>query len=251
MTNPREYNLFHRFIEEYSHIGFKGIDPDAPIMLALEEMMEKNDQFFYIADAINLEILFSSKRSAQMIGVEPEDLSFYHFMEATHPEDIQRLNIGRTKVIKLAQDLFIAKSGSSIISTNYRMQTPGGGYSNFLIQGYVFFSSIPKKTVFFLKIHTNIDWFKKIKNGYHYYFGNDLSYLRYPDKELLQLGNVFTRREFEIIKLIHSGLSSEQIAKKLFLSLYTVNTHRGNILKKTNKAQISDLIFELNERGVI
>ena len=59
------------------------------------------------------------------------------------------------------------------------------------------------------------------------------------------------KREFEIIRLIEAGLSTEQIAEKLFLSVYTVNTHRGNILKKTHKSQISDLIYELKERGVL
>ena len=65
------------------------------------------------------------------------------------------------------------------------------------------------------------------------------------------MGNVFSSREFEIIRLIEAGLSSEQIAEKLFLSHYTVNTHRRNILTKTGKKNISDLIYELKERGVL
>ena len=65
-----------------------------------------------------------------------------------------------------------------------------------------------------------------------------MSFFRYPDQKMLQLGNVFTNREFEIIKMIASGMSTEQIAEKLFLSVYTVNTHRGNILKKTGITKI-------------
>ena len=98
---------------------------------------------------------------------------------------------------------------------------------------------------------TNIDKFKMKKNGYHYYTGNDLSYFNYPDDELLKIGNIFTKRELEITKLIESGLNSEQIAEKLFLSHYTINAHRANILKKTNKSHISELIYDLNERGLL
>ena len=65
------------------------------------------------------------------------------------------------------------------------------------------------------------------------------------------MGNVFSDREFEIIKLIESGMSTEQIAEKLFLSPYTVNTHRGNILRKTGKSHIFELINELQERGLL
>jgi hypothetical protein len=247
----KDYKPFLKFLETYSPGGFKAIDPNDPLIVNMEKQMEKNDQFIYIADAIRMEILFTSKRSSEMIGVKPDDLSFYHFMVSTNPKDIQRLNLGRTKLLKMAQDIFIAGKGSALISTNFKIRTPGGGYSEFLIQGYLFYSNIPYETVYFLKIHTNIDWFKKLKHGYHYYIGNDLAYFRYPDEKMLQIGNVFTKREFEIIKLIESGMSSEEIADKLYLSHYTVNTHRGNILKKTKKAQISDLIYDLKERGLL
>jgi DNA-binding CsgD family transcriptional regulator len=68
---------------------------------------------------------------------------------------------------------------------------------------------------------------------------------------MLKLGNVLSDREFEIVKLVHLGLNSEQIAEKLFLSKHTINTHRNNILIKTGKAHISDLIYELKERGLL
>jgi len=251
MDNSRSYNLFFKFLETYTPVGFKDINRNDPLMMQLEEMLEENNQFFYIADIIQMKVLFTSKRSTEMIGIEPTEVSPYHFMECTHPEELQRLNRGRAKTIKLAQDLFIAGDGKTIFSTNFRMRAPGGEYSNILIQGYMYFTTIPYKTVFYLKVHTNIGGFKKIKHGFHYYIGNDLSFLRYPDEELLNLGNVFSDREFEIIKLIESGMSTEQIAEKLFLSPYTVNTHRGNILKKTGKSHIFELINELQERGIL
>ncbi len=57
--------------------------------------------------------------------------------------------------------------------------------------------------------------------------------------------------EFEITRLIASVFESEQIAEKIFLSLRSVNTHRGNILEKCGKTHISDLIYELQKRGVL
>jgi len=64
-------------------------------------------------------------------------------------------------------------------------------------------------------------------------------------------GNVFSVREFEIIRLIEAGLDSEKIAEKLFLSVHTVNTHRRNMLEKSGRASIADLIYYLKERGVL
>jgi len=89
------------------------------------------------------------------------------------------------------------------------------------------------------------------KNSFHHYAGNDLSLFRFPDEELLNISHNLSDRELEIVKLIESGLGSKEIAEKLFISVHTVNTHRSNILQKTGKSQISDLIYELKEHGVL
>jgi DNA-binding NarL/FixJ family response regulator len=39
--------------------------------------------------------------------------------------------------------------------------------------------------------------------------------------------------------------------KKLYLSVHTVNTHRRNIVKKAGKPQISDLIYDLMQKGLL
>jgi DNA-binding CsgD family transcriptional regulator len=250
-ANSHDYSLFFKFIEAYTASGFDGINPNDPLMVELETMMEADNQFLYLADAIQMKIHFTSRGSQKILGIPPENLTFYQFMEATHPDDIQRLNLGRSKIVKLAQDLFIAENGYTLLSTNYKYRIPSGKYSDFLVQCYLFYTTIPYKTVFFLKIHTNIDWHKKIKNGYHYYIGTDLSCFRYPDNDLLSKGNVFSAREFDILKLIASGMGSEEIADRLFLSVHTVNTHRRNIMVKSGKTHISDLIYEMKDRGVI
>jgi DNA-binding NarL/FixJ family response regulator len=42
-----------------------------------------------------------------------------------------------------------------------------------------------------------------------------------------------TNREVEVINLISNELSTKEIAKTLFLSEYTIQTHRKNIIRKT------------------
>lgn len=251
IPESNSYSIFFKFIQTYTSAGFKGIDRENELILQVEEFTANHDQFFYVADTIQMKILFTSKRSTEMMGILPDELSFYHFMEASHPDDLHRLNLGRTKILNRAQDIYIADKGEILLSTNLKIRNSTGKYSNFLVQNYLFYSSFPTRTVYMFKLHTNIDWSKKMKNGYHYYIGNDMSNFRYPDDELLSIGNVFSKREIEIIKLIEAGLSSVQIAEKLFISPFTVNTHRANILEKSNKIHISDLIYDLKEKGLL
>jgi DNA-binding CsgD family transcriptional regulator len=247
----QDYNLFFRFVETFSPVDFKGIDPMDPLVVELDQMLERNNQFFYVGDILQMKFHYVSKQCLKMLGIKPAELSPYHFFEATHPDDMQRHTLGRAKLFKMAHDLYTEEKGNSLLSLNLKLRNPRGGYSEILIQLYLFYSVIPYKSVFAIKVHTNIEGFKKNKKGIHFYAGKDTSLFRYPDKELLMIGNPLSDREIEIIRLIEAGLSTEQIAEKLFLSPYTVNTHRGNILEKTDKTHISDVIYYLKEEGLM
>jgi DNA-binding CsgD family transcriptional regulator len=251
ISDSKSYSLFLKFIETYFPVGFRGIDRNDPLMIELEEWTERTNQFFFVGDILQMKIYYTSNRSIQMIGIAPEEVTPYHFREGVHPDDAQRHGLGTAQLFKIANELFIKRNGTELLSTNLRIRNPIGYYSDLLIQCYLFYSDSPIKTVYLLQIHTDIEGHKKIKNGYHYYVGNDRSYFRYPDEELLKIGNSLTNREFEIVKLIAAGLSSEQIAAHLFLSVHTINTHRGNILSKTGFLTISELIFDFMNHGML
>ena len=61
----------------------------------------------------------------------------------------------------------------------------------------------------------------------------------------------FGPREVEIIKLLAEGLTSTDIAHRLFISEHTVKTHRKNILRKTNLHNTADLVQYALNRGMI
>jgi DNA-binding NarL/FixJ family response regulator len=53
---------------------------------------------------------------------------------------------------------------------------------------------------------------------------------------------VLTRREKEVLELIADGLTNNEIAQKLFISVTTVDTHRKNLLAKFDARNIASLI---------
>ncbi len=249
-TESHDYSLFLKFIETYSPTGFREIDRNDSLLLRLEAMTEINNQFFHIADLIQARITWASKRCEQMIGIKPEELDAYHFMEATHPDDLEKHTLGRSKMFNTANDLYTARKGRALLSINLRIRNSKGEYPDLLFQLYFFYSE-KFKTVFLFQVHTDIDFLKRRKHGYHYYVGDDFSNFRFPDEELLLIGNPLSDREFEIVRLVEKGLSSEAIAEKLFLSVHTVNTHRRNILNKTSKPTMSELIFDFKEKRIL
>jgi len=62
---------------------------------------------------------------------------------------------------------------------------------------------------------------------------------------------VLTRREQEILELIAEGYTNAQIAEKIFLSQFTVDSHRKNLLAKLNVKNTASLIRLAVEQKLI
>jgi DNA-binding NarL/FixJ family response regulator len=56
-------------------------------------------------------------------------------------------------------------------------------------------------------------------------------------------GVSISEREMEIIRYVSEGLSNQEIADKIFLSVHTVNTHRKNIMGKLGITNTAGLVM--------
>jgi two-component system response regulator NreC len=63
--------------------------------------------------------------------------------------------------------------------------------------------------------------------------------------------DLLTPREREVLQLIAEGKSNKEIADMLNLSVYTVETHRGNLMEKLNLKGIPELILYAVRKGII
>lgn len=63
----------------------------------------------------------------------------------------------------------------------------------------------------------------------------------FEDDEIPDISKL-SEREVDVLKHIKDGLSSKEIAEKLFLSARTVEVHRSNILKKLNLKNTASLL---------
>lgn len=89
---------------------------------------------------------------------------------------------------------------------------------------------------------------EKVANGEHYLgksFSKIMTYeylnlvRRIKKKEPVRQ---ITDREKEVLELLVEGLTSPEIAARLYISPRTVDTHRTNLLKKLNQKNIASLV---------
>ncbi len=74
---------------------------------------------------------------------------------------------------------------------------------------------------------------------------------RVREKEVEDSFDLLTPREKEILQLLAEGKTNKEVANILKLSLYTVETHRGNILEKLNLHSVPELILYAVRKGII
>jgi len=69
------------------------------------------------------------------------------------------------------------------------------------------------------------------------------------EPELQRLG--ISKREYEVLELIAQGLSNQEIAEKLFVSLNTVKTHSSNLFMKLDARRRTQAIHRAKELGLL
>ena len=69
------------------------------------------------------------------------------------------------------------------------------------------------------------------------------------ETELQRLG--ISKREYEVLQLIAQGLSNQEIADKLFVSLNTVKTHSSNLFVKLDARRRTQAIHRAKELGLL
>ncbi|NMG03941.1 response regulator [Azoarcus taiwanensis] len=77
--------------------------------------------------------------------------------------------------------------------------------------------------------------------------GNMLS----RDAPEVRAAGALTPRQTEILQLIGSGLGTKDIARKLDLSVKTVEAHRAQIMERLGVRDIANLLLEAARRGLI
>lgn len=71
------------------------------------------------------------------------------------------------------------------------------------------------------------------------------------DSQQENILKTLTERELEILKLVAKGMSNDEIASELFISVATVKTHVSRLLAKTGTHDRSQLVVFAYENGVV
>lgn len=139
-------------------------------------------------------------------------------------------------------------------SYDYRLRCLNGNYMRVLQRNAILDLDEEGNACRMLLIISNVSHLKKndsmminIVRDQH----TDLLYTYNTESHTLSTDNYLSKRELEILRLLGRDFTSKDIADQLFISVHTVETHRRNMLEKTNIKDTSKLVSFAEAAGLI
>ncbi|MCE4563572.1 PAS domain-containing protein [Maribellus sp. CM-23] len=214
--------------------------------------------YYYILNFETLQMEYVDKRVQSVLGYNPSDWSLDKAFESIHPEDLNQMHRKEAAAVDFLlnrippEDILHYK-----VVYVLRMRHANGRYKTILHQSKTLTLSEDKKAQHVLGIHTDVSYLDMpidhkisfIGDGRPSYYALSTE----PDFTPKQYDyeNLFTEREKEILKSVANGKTFGEIATILNLSPHTINTHKKNILRKTDCKTTTELIARCVRDGII
>lgn len=215
--------------------------------------------YYYILNFDTYQMEFVHPNIEKLLGVKPKDYSLDKLLELIHPDDLKFVSQKEAIAIDfLFNRITVDQLLKYKVSYVMRFKTTSGLYKSFLHQAKTLTLSKDGKIQQVIAVHTDISYLN-IPIDHKISFIGDSDYPSYfsevvnPQFHQIQqtFQQLFTKREEEIIKLLTKGLHFREIANYLHISPHTVNTHKRNILQKSNCKNTAEMLSYCLRLGIV
>ena len=240
ILSPNKKALFSEIIDEISFLF-----PVGPF-------------YYYILNFENLKMEFVNEGTRDVLGIAPEEFTMEKVFAIMHPYDLAKMHEKEAMAFDFSlnripeEDIVLYK-----IVYMLRMMHADGTYRTILHQVKALRTSEDGKIQQVLGIHTDITYLNIPLHQKVSFIGtNRPSFYNITPKSIFNpngIGSrsIYSKREIEIIKKMAEGIKFVEIARQLFVSPHTINTHKKNILRKSGCHNAPELIAKCLMEGVI
>ncbi|MEH0155737.1 LuxR C-terminal-related transcriptional regulator [Limibacter armeniacum] len=216
---------------------------------------------YYMFDYNVKDYIYISGDVKSVFSYDKSDLTVHKIFSKVHPEDQPFFAVKARMTMDFTnRNLPLNKAKDYKIVTDFRVKDMSGEWRRVLQQFKVIETTADNKLSVILGSYTDITFLKGVS-----YNDNTVSFLGLngepsyynvkPDPyyvhQYVGVGSMMTGRELEILDYIAKGYTSKEIAEKLFIAEETVKKHRKNILEKSGKKNITELIADFIRKGLL
>lgn len=223
----------------------------------INEMFSVGELYYYSLNFSDSSLASCHKNILDIHGFKDYPQHLNEILELIHPDDISFVIAAETASMEKVKEIGFSHHVNLKSSYCFRMKTAGGSYQLFHHQSLHIKQDEEGRLIQTVNIHTNIHHITTENSyvvtvmgigGQSDFHQIDLK----PQVNKIKLSpKGISKREIEVLRLVAQGYSSTEISEFLFLSSFTVRTHRKNILKKTGTKNASELVRNCIEWGYL
>ncbi|MFV0591802.1 MAG: LuxR C-terminal-related transcriptional regulator [Draconibacterium sp.] len=214
--------------------------------------------YYYIMNFDTLEMEHVDSRIQQVLGISPNDWNLDKVFRLVHPEDLKQMHRKEAAAVDFILNR-IPKEDILHYKVAYvlRIKHADGSYRTILQQSKSLTISEDGKVQHVLGIHPDVTYLNMpVDNKISFIGDGRPSYYAISTDEDFKpreydYNTLFTLREKEILSNISKGKTFGEIADTLNISPHTINTHKKNILRKTDCRNTTELIARCVRDGII
>jgi len=233
-------------------------EPFLDVIDQIARLFSAGNYYYFILNFETFNMDFVSEGTQSLLGIDSIDFTLNKFLDLLNPEDLEKIHEKEAASLNFKLNE-IPKEDITKYKTVYilRVKLKNGETKTLLHQAKVLNLSKDGKVFQVMSIHTDITHLNPtIDHKISFISSEKPSYYSLDTGDGFNLvennfKTIFTKREKEVIRGLSKGNDFNEIAKLLFVSPHTINTHKRNILKKSKCKNTAELIAKCIREGVI
>jgi DNA-binding CsgD family transcriptional regulator len=237
------------YSEIFKSYGNPTLEEHIRKIIEFDVYLPHNSTFFCITNTQDLSFEYISNNMEYCLAIEKSKLKkngMRYFWNRIHPDDQEHWLTALKELMNFTiKEISVEDRHNMSYTWNFRFKNGNGEYINVIQNTTPLQYDESHKPIIGLAHYTIVDpnikmevcASAKMLNGNNTY---ETKYFNNFSRKLLSLG--ISNRERDIVRLLILNYTSKQISKKLNISVYTVSTHRRNILKKLNISTTGELV---------
>ena len=217
--------------------AFGELSKNSVVFNDLVQLLQPGKHFIFVLNEIQSKFEWISPSFSNIIDYNESELHNLFDKHYIHPDDLESVMDIERNIQRFVSKTSPDELHNFKIIYDYRFRKKDGSYIRLLLQQIHISEKKSSLSHKIIGIVCDISYLKSNGTpGFCILNVKETTTLQpnIQDEEDEFSLDSFSKREREIISLIITGLSSREIATKLFISIETVKNHRKNILTKSN-----------------
>ncbi|PWA05584.1 LuxR C-terminal-related transcriptional regulator [Flavobacterium psychrotolerans] len=216
-------------------------------------VFQVGDFYCVVLDNHSGKFIYVSEHTEEILGVKPEDVTIKVLLRRIHPEDLSHFMNYTHAIAAFFKNLPAEKIAKYKSRFDYRVQKSNGQYMRILQQDIVLEHDDDGDILKSLSSHIDVSHLKGSGKPLLSIIGiaGEPSYIDIDVEQKYSISSFLSKREKQVVNLLINGKVSKEIAEELSLSVYTIESYRKDMLKKTGAITTCELVAKVIREGWI